>query len=335
MREQRHVLRRPRVYYELEIQRLDNLKDAVPTQASACGKVILIGEHAVLYGADAIALPLIQRRVNLSLIPSTERQVRIDGVELASNDLNVIDDAFRALDVEPFPLRIEGSSQVLLKAGLGSSAAFCIALLRLISQSVGKNVPPHQLAEMGKTLEQRFHGKASGLDPTVVAYEKVVHFNIHTATSLIDVKGSGSQPLWHFCLIDSGERASTKRMVEKSAWYFTSGNITGKLKDFNALTRLAKQGLESGQYKAVAQAMNEASQLLTDVGIMTRKLQEIIETAHSLKLLGAKVTGAGGGGCVLGLLDPTCVEKQKQAMIGTYGIERVINFTLGPAESYA
>lgn len=303
------------------------MRPPVPTQASACGKVILIGEHAVLYGADAIALPLTQKRVVLNLSPANETQVKIDGVEFASSDLKVIDDAFHVLELDPFPFKVEGSSKLLAQAGLGSSAALCVSLLKLISQSVGKIVPTAQLAEMGKILEQRFHGKASGLDPAVVAFEQVIQFNIHTATCPIDLKRS-ERPLWHFCLIDSGERASTKRMVEKSAAYFNTGNMAAKIRDFNALARLAKQGLESAQPRDVGKAMNEGSLLLTDVGIMTQKLADIVQASSSLDLLGAKVTGAGGGGCVLGLLDPERAVHQLQLLKQKFGNDKVLDFTL-------
>jgi len=199
---------------------------------SACAKAIVVGEHAVVYGAAAVALPLTSLRMSVTLHPrgswsvngakKSEPNIRMKlGDKQVSPHLKqTVHEAFAVLGVDPFPLEIDGHSSVYIGAGLGSSAALCIVLLRSISSSLGMNLTDDELAYLGNKLEARFHGNPSGLDTSTVALETPILFRRGLRAQPLAIPESTDQKRWRFALIDSGVRASTMTMVNiASPWF--------------------------------------------------------------------------------------------------------------------
>lgn len=294
-----------------------------PSTASAVGKAIIVGEHAVLYGARAVAMPLPTVTMNVSLQPVQQRNA--DGSPLTRLSLGkkavsdhlqgIVSEAFEALGIEPFGVDIEGSSKVLMGAGLGSSAALCVVVLRAISQSVGLVLERDELASLANRLETRFHGKPSGLDTAVVAFETLIHFRKGSipmpfrpvSPQLPQQLKSAAAPKWSFALIDSGLRAPTMGMIHVAAPYFSGVLGEKRVQVFDDLAGQVIAGLQKGAWQDVAAAMNEAQISLAATGVVNETLADIVARARAAEAAGvaaAKVTGAGGGGCVLCLLEP-------------------------------
>ena len=164
-----------------EVGNCDNrLQKGTKSHGNACAKAILIGEHAAVYGARAIATPVTSMRVNLRLkvLGGTEPSItaRLGNQPVSDHLAGVIRDGCRLLDIGANALRIDGQSDVLIGAGLGSSAALAVAILRALSRCAGRLLSFDELAMFGNELERRFHGQPSGLDTAVVAYEKLIEF---------------------------------------------------------------------------------------------------------------------------------------------------------------
>lgn len=295
---------------------------AAEIQAHASGKAILIGEHAVVYGAHAVAMPLKEMRMQARLT-RTRRDIRVllQGRLVNDHLKGVVDDAFQALGLEPYGMDLEGQSAIPIGAGLGSSASLCIVVLRALAEAAGRKLAPAELAALGNRLERRFHGNPSGLDTAVVAHEQVIGF----------AKSAGARPLavtnargpWRFALLDSGARASTLAMIQIAAPYFQGEAGGRRIQSFDGASIGVMNALMRGDHRAAADAMNSAAAWLEEAGVVTPPLKDLIVTARELGCLAAKTTGSGGGGCVLALLDPEKADFQLGALKDKLGKTQV------------
>ena len=290
---------------------------------TACGKAIIVGEHAVIYGAKAVAIPLPTLRTELKLIATpestcTNQQYR--PLQLRK----VVADAFKLLHIAPFPFEIKFATNSLVGAGLGSSAAVCVALVRLMSTWMGKDLNDTQVARFANYLEERFHGSPSGLDTAVVACQTPILFQKDTPPQKISVSPIEGKHRWCFALIDSGIRSSTKVMVKRAMPYFTANGI----QKFSNCAAIVAKSLARGRIAPVAEAMRYMDVMLREANVTTTHLVKIIERVKSYGVLAAKSTGAGGGGCVLALLKPEHAKQQLHKIRSCYSNTNVYEVML-------
>lgn len=303
---------------------------------TACGKAIIVGEHAVVYGARAVAMPVPNLMMSLELKPTFrvndqgQAAIRIflGGRAVTEHLEGVVQEALQLLGIQPFGMDLEGQSTVLIGAGLGSSASLCIVILKALAAARGLVLGAEQLAAFGNRLERRFHGNPSGLDTAVVACEQVIAFRKGQAP--VTVSPSSAAGPWRFALLDTGARSSTLAMIQVAAPYFQGSAGEHRIERFNALADLAITGLTLGRPAALATAMNEASTYLSEAGVVNSAVQDLIDVARSSGTLAAKPTGAGGGGCVLALLapDPVLADQQLATLANKVGASRVFGVEL-------
>ena len=317
----------------------NNTVDACPSTAvtqarhSACGKAIIVGEHAVVYGAQAVAIPVKSLVTELIMTPSRQHDCRLllGSLPLSRQHLqhlkDVVCDAFKVLQIRPFPLAIKFRSNSLMGAGLGSSAALSVALIRLLGGWAGRKLTDFQVARLANYLELRFHGNPSGLDTTVAACAAPILFQKNRLPQKINIApiANGRYP-WRFVLIDSGVRASTLAMINRALPWFQRER--DNLKKFSYHASTVAVSLARGRFAPVAEAMNRVDAMLRTAGVTTAHLIEIIENVKALGVPAAKSTGAGGGGCVLSLLHPQLAQVQLQKIKNIYGTERVYEVIL-------
>lgn len=302
---------------------------------TACAKAILVGEHAVVYGAEAVAMPLREMRLELSVRQEPQGRQRplltmeLGGQPVSPQLVDAARQAARLLDIHSPDLKIAGTSSILIGAGLGSSAALCVALLRAMAGVYGRPVADEDLARLANRLEQAFHGTPSGLDTNVVANERVIRFSRQSGATSVPVDG-----VWNFALIDSGERSATSTMIERVApWFTNPANSDTRIARFNALAAAAAKALGSGDIQLLSGVMNEASGLLSEAGAMTPVLEELREAALSSGALATKVTGAGGGGCLLALLPREGAQEVCSRLDDHLGARALIPVTLKGAQA--
>lgn len=308
------------------------------TTASACGKSILIGEHAVVYGAHAIALPVPAMRMQIRVREIQQNgtrklgrhslDMRLSGQRVSEHILSVAQQALELLGITPCKLEIEGESNLWIGAGLGSSASLCVGLLRCFSAHWGIGLEPIALALFANQLEACFHGKPSGLDVSVVALEQLILFRKGTAPVPLPPNENQVQCL-HFAVLDSQMRSSTKAMVEKAAPYFAGSSGGLRVQRFDDLTLATMRCLNAGDVGGLAETLNTAASWLDEAGVVAGANRDLQDLALAKGALAAKITGAGGGGAVLALLDPAREPLTQLAQLtGVLGSHRVLGISL-------
>lgn len=284
-------------------------------ETTACGKAIITGEHAAVYGAHAVAIPLhsmrfqfrmVKRQTRLGLPP--EIHLKLAGHEGSPRLNSVVLKAMELLGHEPFSLDAETHSTLPIGAGLGSSATLCVAVLRALAEAQNRTLSLHVLADYANELEKSFHGNPSGLDAAVVAFEKPVLF---AKSRKIEALSVSPDLQAEFILIDSNIRASTLAMIRVAEPFFKGPEGDSHIARFDTLSLLTHSALQEGSLDKLAHCMNECGELLKTVGVVPSNIEEMKKKTRSLGAMAAKSTGAGGGGVIIGLL-PLDIEERER-----------------------
>lgn len=287
-------------------------------RGTAHGKVILFGEHAVVYGVPALAVG-IDRGAWAEASPRSAEASELyvhgwnitvgetsdpEGLALgrAFRDvLGVTREAQRAAG-EPVVghVRVEASADLPPGGGLGCSAALGVAVAR----SLDPGASAEAIAERAGAWERVFHGNPSGIDAAVASLGGCILFERNEAQRPNIERIRLGRPL-RLCIGHTGAASSTKTMVEAVARLRERRPETTK-KTFDAIhtvVRNARLALEAGDERAVGQLLDLNQMLLSGLFLSTPEIEEIVAKARENGALGAKLTGAGGGGCVVALVD--------------------------------
>lgn len=273
------------------------------------GKVILLGEHSVVYGHPALAGPLSQG-VKARGVPAKKCQLVLPST-LSRPQRTLLLGAFsRAAKLvgEP-PVKVTLDPELPLAVGLGSSAALSVACARMLLLAAGKAPSPKEAARLAWAMEQEFHGTPSGVDHTTSAEEQLLLYRKQPGVSSVGRGKTVDSPRALKVVVAlAGERSPTKKTVaalrqRQARWPERYQRI------FKEMGRLASEGakaVEAGDLEALGDAMNVNQGLLSALGLSSPPLEEMVYRLRSLGALGAKLTGAGGdGGAVVGLfIDP-------------------------------
>ncbi len=316
----------------LEVVSKPTSKRVLRAESSAPGKAIVVGEHGVVYGGHAVALPVSNARMSLTLTEPTgvhtgndvSSQIFLGGQDVTDHLEGLVNEVFQILDVKPRRITIEGISTVVIGAGMGSSASLCVSLLAGIARLCHLDLSRPDLAHYANLLERRFHGTPSGLDTAVVALEQPILFRKGAEPRVLTPIPAKT---WRFALIDSGTRAPTSAMVEKAKPYFLGTEGVLRVKAFDNLALAVAEDLVSGNLKGVAEAMVTAQQYLSEASVVTPLLSEMVAVCDSNGAIATKVTGAGGGGCILALLDPEKADITLDRLAEIFGGGRIVGVT--------
>jgi mevalonate kinase len=281
-------------------------------RASACGKIILLGEHAVVYGFPAVAVPVRSLRVWAELDENLTPPMRIEapavGLNAPLDDLPAehplafcIRRTLEALHAEPPTGRLILTSEIPVASGLGSGAAVSTAIVRVLASAAGQVLPPSEVSKIVFEAERFYHGTPSGVDNTVIAYERPIYFRRGREPELLAV----GTPMT-FLIADSGVRSKTRDAV---TWVRERRQAEAARYDdlFRRIGALAEKGrtqMEEGRRESLGEAMNECHELLRAIGVSTAGLDRLADAARRAGALGAKLSGAGLGGNAVALVDP-------------------------------
>lgn len=272
------------------------------------GKVILVGEHAVVHGVPAIAAG-VRRGVTAMAQPAEEDLLHIEPwgrtLRPASADdeplARAFDHVLGCYDDRP-SLRIEVQVDLPPGAGLGCSAALGVSILDAVDKTLGIDRPRDALGALALGWERFFHGAPSGIDNTTAALGGLLRFQQASAVRRI----APARPV-HLVVAHSGERSSTKEMVALVSRHLEEHPASGrrKLDEVRELVNEAETALQNGEMLALGQAFDRNHDILRSLCLSTPRLEELCRAARSAGALGAKVTGAGGGGCIVALAEDT------------------------------
>jgi mevalonate kinase len=268
------------------------------------GKVILLGEHAVVHGYSAIAAG-IERGVHAKATLGECDVLRVEPWDLElepdSQGEEPLQRAFAAI-LEGYedrpPLRVEARAELPAGAGLGCSAAIGVAVLDAIDEALGRSRSRTELGEAALAWEKVFHGSPSGVDNMMSAVGGVALFRRGQALQSVRL----NRPL-HLVIGHSGESASTKEMVAAVARQLEQEpeRVTRTFEGIETLVRNAKLAIEAGDLIALGQLLDLNHTLLSSLMLCTTKLDAMCHAAREAGALGAKMTGGGGGGCTFAL----------------------------------
>lgn len=263
----------------------------------ASGKVILFGEHAVVHGAPALAAgfrPGARARVH----GAARDELVVNGEQVERGDaLFVALERLRQHLVLP-EARCELEVDVPKGAGLGSSAALAVATARALLDLSGRTAKERAVFEAAQAWEGVFHGNPSGVD--VAAAQRTGLLSYRRGEDPVDpVLG---QPLT-LVIAQAGPPASTKLMVEGVAQHKkrNPGQFQRTLEAITAVVQNAEVALRQGALTALGQLLDLNHILLAGWLLSTEDLERAIRVARQAGALGAKLTGAGGGGCIVAL----------------------------------
>lgn len=271
---------------------------------AAHGKVILLGEHAVVYGAPALAAGIERgaRATATTLAPGEASRLHLGGDVIAADAASSDDRAraFAALLAEgraaPGVL-VEATSELPAGGGLGSSAAIGVSIGRAVA-GLFDPVVEGEAAARAAAWERVFHGNPSGIDTAAAAIGGCFRFTREHGAHPIKV----AVPLV-LCIGWSGSASSTRTMVEGLARLrerkpeIVDKSIAG----ITALVGNAALAVEAGDLRGLGQLLDLNQMILAGLLLSTGPIEDLCATARAAGALGAKLTGAGGGGSVIAL----------------------------------
>ena len=276
--------------------------------ASAPGKVILFGEHFVVYGVKAI-LCSINKRVTVTAEKTSERKISINSkigkLELEPDKpISEINSplkpfyylANKSIENKDSGIRIQIDSEIPLGAGLGSSSACCVAGAAAIFKLFG-NISREEVLKLAIEAERTIFENTSGADCTVCTYGGIMEYDKNKGFKKIQYK-----PNFQLVIINSNMEHSTQSMVSKVK-EFENKNT----EEFSRLSDLESKLVEDvlklvkeNKIQEIGQKMNQNQEYLENIGISNKELTKMIRIGQESSF-GAKITGSGGGGCIFAL----------------------------------
>ena len=282
--------------------------------ASAPGKIILFGEHSVVYGRPAIAVPVhkLQAKAIVQAEPRGQTGcIRIQapaiGLDAFLADVpqkdplaNAVRGTLMALGVErPPACTIRISSNIPVAAGLGSGAAVSVAVIRALSAFLGHPFTDDQVCSLTYEVEKIHHGTPSGIDNTVIAYARPVYFVRDQPIEIFHI----ARP-FTIVIGDTGIPSPTSLAVGdlRRRWHTDPDAYEPKFDAIGRIAKVARQIIESGAPDDLGPLMDENHALLQEIGTSSPELDRLVMAARNAGALGAKLSGGGWGGNMIALV---------------------------------
>ncbi len=289
-------------------------------KAFAHGKVILIGEHSVVYDKQAIVLPLINQTLSVQLTPSHTMSLTSDlydgPIHQAPKTLapivKLIHDLQTELKAPPVHIIIEHTLPI--SAGFGSSAALAKALTEAFyhfNQQPLTATKWHTWIQQGEIYA---HGNPSGIDTLATLNTQAFVYQKNQP-----IKRLAHQPKGYLVVVDTGLKPPTKTMVMTVKKALKHKKAQAALHDLSRFSNDAIDAFESGNITGLSDALNQAHQALNTLGVSSQRLNSARKEALKHGALAAKLSGGGGGGALIALCDSLKNAKAVKSALDGFG----------------
>jgi mevalonate kinase len=273
-------------------------------------KAILINEHFVVYGVPAIAVPVfLPVEVTATVRPGAGLRILVEKATEESPwhtpDTDLFEAVLRVMNAMDLS---EADRMIMVRcmddlpgwSGLGSSAGFCVALVRALCKALDRPCSNEEVSRIAYEGEKVFASNPSGIDNTVAVHGQPVWFE-RDQTPPWDLIRLGFT-LW-LVIGNSGMTSRTRDEVEKVARFRERqpAVFSEMLREATRLGRDARKALEKGDGAGLGALMDQGHAMLQEVGVSNERLDEMVTFCRHQGALGAKLTGGGGGGCMLAL----------------------------------
>ena len=282
--------------------------------STAPGKIILFGEHAVVYGRPAIAVPVERVRARTIVIAnplSPAGNVHIQapdiGLDAALSDLSpdhpitiAVKLVLETTGTDHSPAcTIRISSTIPLASGMGSGAAVSVSFIRAFSGFLGHPLSDEQVNSLAYEVEKIFHGTPSGIDNTVITYAQPVYFQQGSPTEVLNPADK-----LIFVIGDTGLRTPTSTTVGdvRQAWENDPQSLEILFDEIGRIGEDAKSAVQSTNLVEIGRLMNDNHSCLQAMGVSSTELDKLVESALAAGAVGAKMSGGGRGGNMIALV---------------------------------
>ena len=303
--------------------------------ASASGKIILFGEHAVVYGQPAIAVPVEKVRVR-AVVSADPRAnpgsmfIEAPGIGLQAwlHDLPrehplacLVQLLLAESSISRLPAcRLHLSSTIPVAAGLGSGAAVSVAVLRALSAFLGHPLENSRVNALAYEVEKLHHGTPSGIDNTVITYAQPVYFIRNQPIQTFQV----SHP-FTIVIGDTGIASPTSIAVSelRYRWQADPLQYNQLFEAVGALVQQARHLIETGKSHALGSLMDQNHLHLQHMGVSSPELDTLVHAARSAGALGAKLSGGGRGGNMIALVEPVQAQVVERALVAAGAVRAI------------
>jgi mevalonate kinase len=265
-------------------------------------KLILTGEHGVVYGKPAIAIPFplkvrctIRKCSGVIRFESSIYTGNINDMPVKLRGLSAVLKEAVAILNKPFEgLLINIYSDIPIGRGLGSSASIATAIVRSIFSFYGQNLTKEHLFYLVNIGETYAHGNPSGIDMEAVSSEEAIYFRKDKKVEYL----KNSKP-FYIVVGDSGKIGDTRKAVENVR--NRRLKIESYIDEMGKLVEKSKDAFLDGNINLLGELLNSNQEILESIGVSDESLDRLIKAARAKGALGAKLTGGGLGGCIIAL----------------------------------
>jgi mevalonate kinase len=314
-------------------------------EATAPGKIILFGEHSVVYKGPAILLA-VDRRATVTASRRDDKRIYIDSEDLGFSGY-FVDSEYTAVTGKEWRGRnmmalavaarkvmahlgvdagvnLKVRSMIPIAVGLGSSAAVCVATTAAVGELFDGNLTKEKISELSFEGEKVIHGNPSGADNSIATYGGIMRYERGEGLKRLQLENT-----LQFVIGNTRRKRSTRNMVEG----------VRELKDKNpevvgpiiyTMAGLSQTGLDAllrGDKQKLGDLMNINHGLLSAIGVSTIELDDLVYAARQEGALGAKLTGAGGGGCMIALAEDENLSRIEKSIRASRGQSMRVNVT--------